>query len=257
MKIAVVTGASSGMGRDFAIELDKKYQFDEIWLIARREDKLKELRKELKAKSRALAYDLTDDNSFVEYEKLLKENNAEVSYLVNASGYGKFGDSDEVSLSEQLGMIDLNIKALVKMTYITKPFMAEGSKILQLGSASTYNPLQHFSIYCSTKAFVKFYSRSIAREYKKDKITVTCVCPGWVKTEFFNRAEINEKSKNTFAKPAVDSISVVKKAIIDAEKGKDVSMYGLYNNFHHLLSKILPHSIMMRMWENKYKRSKK
>ncbi len=257
MKIAVITGASSGMGRDFAKELDKKYNFDEIWLIARRVDKLKSLQSELYSKSRVLSFDLTDDKSFSEYENLLKSENAEVTYLVNASGYGKFGDSDDISLEEQMGMIDLNVKALVKMTYLTKPFMPKDSKIIQLGSASTYHPLQHFSIYCSTKTFVKFYSRAIAREYKKDKITVTCVCPGWVRTEFFNRAEITADSKNTIAKPAAESIDVVRKAIKDAEKGKDVSMYGVYNNFHCFLSKVFPHSLMMTVWERKYKRAQK
>lgn len=248
MNIAVITGASSGIGKEFALQLDKKYNYDEMWLIARRTDKLNELAKELKNKARVISMDLTNDTAFEEYKNLLETEKPTISLLLNASGYGKFGNISDVSLDEQMGMIDLNVKSLVKMTHISKDFMQRGSKIIQIGSASTYNPLPHFAIYSSTKVFVKYYSRAIARELKPLGITVTCVCPGWVKTDFFDRANISTNPQNTLAKPAVEAKDVVKKAIKDSEKGRDVSYYGLYNNFHHTLAKFMPASFMMSVW---------
>lgn len=255
MNIAVITGASSGIGKEFALQLDKKYNFDEMWLIARRTDKLNELAKELKNKARIISLDLTNDTAFEEYKNLLESEKPTVSLLVNASGYGKFGNIKDIPLGEQMGMIDLNVKALVKMTDISKDYMQNGSKIIQIGSASTYNPLPHFAIYSSTKVFVKYYSRAISRELKPYGITVTCVCPGWVKTDFFDRANISTNPENTLAKPAVLAKDVVKKAIKDTEKGKDVSYYGLYNNFHHILAKIMPAAFMMKLWQGMVKKS--
>ena len=256
MKIAVITGASSGIGMEFALQLDNKYTYDEIWLIARRTEKLNELANVLKNKARVIPLDLTNELSFDQYKNLLGSEKPNISVLVNASGYGKFGDIMDIPLDEQMGMIDLNVKSLVKMTDISKDYMQKGGKIIQIGSASTYNPLPHFAIYSSTKVFVKYYSRAIARELKPCGITVTCVCPGWVKTDFFDRANISTNPENTLAKPAVLAKDVVKKAIRDTEKGKDVSYYGAYNNFHHLLAKLMPASFMMKVWMGMVKKSR-
>lgn len=256
MNIAVITGASSGIGKEFALQLDKKYNFDEMWLIARREDKLSEVAELLSCKARVIPLDLTSDDAINKYKELLEAEKPNVTYLLNASGYGKFGDITDIPLDEQVGMINLNVMALVKITQITKDYMKNGSKIIQIGSASTYNPLPHFAIYSSTKVFVKYYSRAIARELKALGITVTCVCPGWVKTDFFDRANIDTKPETTLAKPAVEAKDVVKKAIKDAENGKDVSYYGWYNNFHHALAKLMPASFMMKIWQSMVKKAK-
>ncbi len=253
MKIAVITGASSGIGREFALQLDCRAELDEIWLIARSQARLEDTAALIKTKTRTVSLDLSDSTSFDKYEQLLNEAGAEVSVLVNAAGYGKIGDFCSSPLSEQLGMIELNVTALVKMTYITEKHMSSGATVIQLGSESTYNPLQHFAIYAASKSFVKFYSRAIARELKEKGITVTCVCPGWVRTAFFERANIDTASKKTFAKPSVTADKVVARALRDAEKGKDVSMYGAYNRFHCFISKLLPHSLVMNMWESKYR----
>ncbi len=256
MNIAIITGASSGIGKEFVLQLDKKEKYDEIWLIARRADKLKEVAEGLSAKARVISLDLTEEKTFTEYESLLKSEKPNVTMLVNASGYGAFGGIESVSLEEQMGIIDLNVKALVKMTHITKDYMKEGSKIIQIGSASTYHPLPYFAVYSASKSFVKFYSRAIARELKPKGITVTCVCPGWVRTDFFSRANISTDPKTTLAKPSVAACDVVAKAIKDAYKSRDVSYYGCYNNFHHILAKFLPASIMMSVWGNMVKKAR-
>lgn len=248
MSVAIITGASSGLGMDFAKAIAKKPEVDSLWLIARRTERLEALQKELQKPCKILPLDLSKAASLEEYQKLLQSENPEVSYLVNAAGFGKFGSYHSVPVETAFNMIDLNVKALVFFSQNTLPFMKENGRIIQMGSASTYNPLPYLNVYAATKSFVKVYSRALHRELKPRKITVTTVCPGWVQTEFFSRADIDTNSKKSFAKPMVSSVEVVKKAVRDADRGKDISMYGLFNKTHHFLAKILPHRLIMRLW---------
>lgn len=254
MKIAIVTGASSGMGAEFARQLDARRDVDEIWLIARREDRLRDLGAWIRHTTRIIPMDLTNDSALSDFLALLAEEKPSVAWLVNAAGYGIFGLHTEQPLDTQIGMVDLNITALVKLTYGIKPYLAKGAKVIQLGSASTYHPVPYLSVYAATKNFVKSYSRAIAREWKAEGITVTCVCPGWVRTEFFDRAGIDANSKDTLAKPSVAASDVVKKAIRDADRGKDLSLYGWYNRLHHAVSSVLPPRAMISIWMNLVKK---
>ena len=129
MKIAVITGASSGMGREFVLQLDREENFDELWLIARRREVLEEIGKETRAKVRAISLDLTKKESIEEYRTLLEAEKPEISVLVNASGYGKFGKFEDMELDDLMGMIDLNDKALVAVTYVSLPYLKNGSRM--------------------------------------------------------------------------------------------------------------------------------
>ena len=172
MNIGVITGASSGMGRCFAKELDKK-GLDELWLIARREGRLLELKDELKTPVRIMPLDLLKKESFDEYSKQLFLDKPEVSYLVNCAGFGKMGSVAEVGIDATCDMIDLNAKALAVITQLTVPFMGKGSHIIELCSSSAFYPLPFFDCYASTKAFVQHYSYALALELKPKKISVT------------------------------------------------------------------------------------
>lgn len=249
MSVAIITGASSGLGREFAIQLKESYSVEEFWLIARRKERLEELSNVLGCKCKLINLDLSKSEDLSEYKRILKEENKNIKYIVNAAGYGRYGDYSVVDTELAFNMIDLNIKALLFITQETLPYMKKGSHIIQLGSASTYHPLPNLNVYAASKSFVKHYSRALSRELKDRVITVTTVCPGWVKTEFFQRADINENGPASFTKPMVSASKVVKKALKDAQKCKDVSMYHWYNNLHHALAKILPHSLMMYMWK--------
>ena len=129
MRIAVITGASSGMGRDFVRQLSEKEKFDEIWVIARRRERLEELQQEIKTPLRPISLDLTKEESIEAYAKLLEEEKPEVAVLVNGSGYGAFEAFENVELSQYYGMVDLNVKAMMGMTYRTLPYMKEGGEI--------------------------------------------------------------------------------------------------------------------------------
>lgn len=257
MKIAVITGASSGIGREFALQIDKAEKLDEIWLIARREDKLKVLSEELSAKTIILAYDLLESDSFEKYKNKLESDKPDVRFLVNASGFGNMGDWSEIDNEDQMRMIDLNVKALVTMTNYTIPYMSKDSMILQMGSASVFNPLPYFNIYASTKSFVRHYSRALHEELKPCGIHVTVVCPGWVRTEFFGHT--NDSSVRYSPKkysPMTEPQDVVKRAIIHARRNKALSIYGWFTKTQHVLGKILPHSIIMKMWKGMLKEKK-
>lgn len=248
MSVAIITGASSGIGKEFALQMKNISDITEFWLIARREDKLNELANELQKNCKILPLDLSTKKGLTEYLNILKNNMPKVKYLVNAAGYGKYGDFNVVDTKTAFNMIDLNIKALLFVTQETIPYIENGGYIIQIGSASTYNPLPNLNVYASTKVFVKHYSRALNIELKDKNISVTTVCPGWVKTDFFTRADIDAYSNKSFAKPMVKASDVVKKALKDAKKRKDISMYALFNNTHHLLAKLLPHKFLISMW---------
>ena len=136
MSIAIVTGASSGMGREFVLQLSEYVKVDEIWVIARRQAALESLREEVSVPIRPVILDLGQSASFDAYANLLEEEKPDVKLLVNAAGFGKFGDFQRISPEDDCKMIDLNCKALVMMTRLTLPYMHAGSHILQLDSLS-------------------------------------------------------------------------------------------------------------------------
>lgn len=251
MKIAVITGASSGMGRYFAKELDKK-NLDELWLIARREGRLKELSEELETPVRVMPLDLLESSSFEEYGKLLYLEKPVVSYLVNCAGFGKMGSVSEVGIDATCDMIDLNVKALAVMTQMTVPFMEKGSRIIELCSSSAFFPLPFFNCYASTKAFVQHYSYALSLELKPKKITVTQVSPGWVSTEFFDHTD-EEKTLHAPKKykPLYSPKDVVKRAVEDADRGRKFSVYGSFVKFHRFAGRFFPRWFMNAQWKSR------
>ena len=254
MRIAIVTGASSGMGREFVKQVSKKEKFDEIWVIARRKEALESLKKDVKAKIRPITLDLQNPESFDTYKKLLTEEKPEVALLANIAGYGKFGKYDEISLDDCLGMIDLNCKALVAMSQLTIPYMKRGSKILQLDSLSAFQPVPYLNVYGSSKSFVLSYSRALNRELKTKGIRVMSVNPGWVKTEFFDHATKSSNDAITYFNVMYDAKDVIKTAIRDLyHTKKDVSIHGFQIKAQVLLVKLLPHKIVMEIWMRQQK----
>lgn len=247
-KIAVVTGANSGLGKEFVKLLDKENDIQEIWAIARNEDRLSELKQEFGTKVRTFSMDLSDRKSYVELEKMLKENPASVKYLINNAGFAKFCSYDDISMEESLNMIDLNINAVVAIGLICLPYMEKESHIINIASQASFFPLPYQNVYSSTKAFVRNYTRALNVELKEKNISATAVCPGWMDTGLFSRGVIGAKKGTKDFSGMVQPSVVAEKALKDAKKGKDMSVYGLYVKSTHLLSKILPQKIMMKVW---------
>ena len=257
MNIAIVTGASSGMGREFVLQLSSYVSVDEIWVIARREEALRSLSAEVSTPIRPIALDLCDSGSFTQMEALLAQEKPNIKLLVNAAGFGKFGSWDKVSAVDDCRMIDLNCKALVMMTRLAVPYMAPGSHILELDSLSAFQPVPYITTYGATKAFVLSYSRAMARELQPKGIRVMAMNPGWVKTEFFNHALTSNSGEVQYYNHLYEAKDVVATGLKDLYKSKkDFSVHGLPIQLQVLGVKFLPHKLVMKIWMNQQKTAK-
>ena len=256
MKIAIVTGASSGMGREFVMQLSRYVQVDEIWAIARNENALQTL--ETTVPVRPIALDLCENASFAQFAQLLETEKPDVKLLVNAAGFGKFGAYHKVTLEDEGRMIDLNCKALVWMTRLCIPYMAPGSHILQLASNSSWQPVPYITTYGATKAMVLSYSRAMNRELKSKGIRVMSMNPGWVKTAFFDRAcQTNDGGEVQYYDRLYEAADVVATGLKDLYKTKkDYSIHGLPVRMQVRLVKLLPHSMVMDTWLKQQKKAK-
>lgn len=246
MKIAVITGASSGMGRDFVYAIDKEFELDEIWVIARREERLMELQDGCKAKIRPLVLDLLDEANYEVYKDLLEAEKPEVKVLVNGAGFGLFGTFIEMDLKTQLDSVKLNSCALTAMCHMTIPYMKKGSKIINLASNSSWQPVPYINVYGSSKAYVLNFSRALGVEIKKLGIHVMAVAPGWIQTEFFEHAVHDDTIK--YYDRIYTSKEVIDKAMKDLAKNKKVSILGFPVRMQVLGVKLLPTDLIMKIW---------
>ncbi len=246
MRIAVVTGASSGLGREMVLQIGDRYEkIEEIWVIARREQRLRELQGRVPVPLRILPLDLTRQEDLSVLKDRLEEMQPEVKILVNASGYGKIGPVGTVTMGEETGMVALNCQALCAVTHLVLPYMGRNSRIIQFASAAAFLPQPEFAVYAATKAFVLSYSRALHEELKNREICVTAVCPGPVKTEFFDIAEMTGKIPFYKRLAMADPKKVAETAMRDSAMGKTVSVYGPLMKAFRLLAKVIPHSLLL------------
>ncbi len=249
MSIAIITGASSGIGAEFA----KGYadRVDELWLVARRKDKMIELGDNLGVKYRVITADLSTKDGIEAIRTALETEKPKVKYLVNAAGFGDFGAFDEIEESKVEMMIDLNVKSVVLITHMVIPYMERGGRIIQLGSGSCFAPLPYFNTYSSGKVFVLHYTKSLNFEIKKYGLRATCFCPGWVHTEFLGKATAKPgitRPKESAMKPMLNCSDVVKCCIKASDKGRVMYVTNWYTKLQHLLFKIIPDPILTHLW---------
>ena len=258
MKIAIVTGASSGMGREFVRQLSAYVQVDEIWAIARRQDALEALKAEAPVPVRPVVLDLLESESFDKVRAMLEAEQPDIRLLVNAAGFGQFGAYHKTSIEEDCRMIDLNCKALLVMTRLCIPYMQPGSHILELDSLSAFQPVPYITTYGATKAFVLSYSRAMNRELKEKGIRVMAMNPGWVKTEFFRHAfQSNSDSEVQYFDRLYEAADVVKTGLHDLYRTKkDCSIHGFPVKMQVFLVKLVPHRFVMDIWLNQQKKAK-
>jgi len=258
MQIAIVTGASSGMGREFVLQLGAYVKVEEIWVIARRREALEALQSQVKTPLRVICLDLCLNESFETLRLLLEQEKPDVKLLVNAAGFGKFGSHHRIPLDQELKMIDLNSRALVAVTRLVLPYMNPGSHILQLDSLSAFQPVPYLATYAATKSFVLSYSRAMSRELKPRGIRMMAMNPGWVKTEFFNHAtQTNEENEIQYFNYLYEADAVVATGLRDLyQSRKDYSVHGLPIKAQVKLVKCLPHSLVMTIWQRQQKHPK-
>ena len=246
-QIALVTGASSGMGRCFVQQIVEQYPYlHEIWVIARRREALERLWEELpETEIQVLALDLSDKSSFSVLSERLKRERPCVRLLVNAAGLGHNGPVESQALDGICDTIDVNCRALMAVTRLCLPYLKPGSRVIQLASGSAFLPQPGFAVYAASKACVLSFCRSLREELRPKGIAVTAVCPGPVRTEFFQAGGISlSPIKRLFL---AESQRVVRKALADAAKGKAVSVYGFSIKLVRIAAKLLPQGALVRL----------
>ena len=248
MNVAIITGASSGLGKEFVRLLVNDNSLDKIFVLARNDEKLNNLKSEFGDKIQPYSIDLSNVENIKNFGKYLESQNVNLKILVNNAGFAKFCSYGDISIEESVNMIDLNVSGVVAMGLVCIPFMEKGSHIINIASQAAFQPVPYQNIYSATKSFVKNYSQALNIELKEKGITVTAVCPGWIKTDLFNRACINAKKGTTKFAFMVEPDVVAKKALKDAYNGKDISVYGFYVNMCRIMAKILPEKLIMKIW---------
>ena len=246
MKIAVITGASAGIGREFVRAVDREERFDEIWVIARRLERLEALAAECRNPIRPVVLDLADLKNVEEYRALLEREQPEIGLLINAAGCGVFGPFAEKDLKKQLDSAALNSLALTAMCHVSLPYMREGARIVNMGSNSAWQPVPYQTVYGASKSYVLNFSRALGRELKPRGIEVMCVCPGWIKTEFQQVAHHDDYIRYVDRWYGPEEVAV--QALKDLKKGKIVSILGRPVRRQVRLVKFLPVSLVMDIW---------
>ncbi|HWN67339.1 MAG TPA: SDR family oxidoreductase [Haliangium sp.] len=253
---ALITGASAGLGRDFA----RLFAADghDVVLVARRRDKLEELAAELERdagagtiKAHVLPADLTDPGAPVHIHDHLQASGIEVEHLVNNAGFGSTGRFAELDAERELDMVTVNIRALTHLTRLFLPAMiARGhGRILNIGSTAGFQPGPFMATYYATKAYVNHFSEALAHELADTGVTVTVSCPGATATEFAAIAG-NDKSQ-LFAASVATSEDVAREAYRAMMKGKRMIVHGAKNRFLMQSLRVAPrrlvHSITAKL----------
>ena len=248
MSIAIITGASSGLGAEYARQISEKNKVDEIWVIARRVERLEALKKELSVPVRIFQMDLVADGDMERFRETLAEEKPDVAYLIHAAGFGKIGTYQQIDRKVSMGMVRLNCEAAVDITESVIPYMRRKSRIIEIASTSAFQPFQGLNVYAASKAFLLRYSRALGVELLGTGITVTAVCPYWIKdTEFIPVAgETKSTAIHHFAF-ASKKKNVVAVSLFFAEKGFPVCTPGIVSSIHRVMT-VLPDSVLQLIW---------
>ena len=243
-KIAIVTGASGGIGKEITKLLIQE-EIEEVWAIARNQEKLTALKDELGDKIITISKDLSQTEELISIGKILEEKKPVIAFLINNAGVARMGNYNDFTVKEIEDTIKINCNALTILCTLCIPYMKKESRILNISSASSFQPLPYLNLYAATKVFERAYSRALNVELKKKGISVTAVCPSWVDTDLLIK-EVNGKKVKFPGIVSAEKVAI--KALRDAKRGKDMSVCALYVKYLHILAKILPQKLIMNVW---------
>lgn len=247
MNIAIITGASSGLGVEYAKTIIDMYpDLDEIWLIARRKERLEAFAREhTKVKIRPVVLNLAQDSSYDELERILKQENPNIKLLVNNAGFERPGPFSTMDKSDILSMIDLNVKGFTMVNRVCLPYMNKGSIGIMTCSISSFCPVPNQAVYSSSKIYVRFLSMALHNELKKDGINILAMCPGNMDTEM-NPKGGNRQSDKVDKLPFLDMKKITKKSILLARKGYAIYTPGGFYKAYRFVTKVLPSAWMIK-----------
>ena len=248
--IAIVTGASSGIGKEFFLSLNEhKENLDEIWVVARSQEKLEALRALTTLPVRIFPIDLSQPDGVKSLEDAFQTEEIGIEYLICASGFGRFNATIDDEREVLENMVDLNCRSIVGLTRSAFPYMKKGGTVVLIASLAALQPIPYIATYGATKAFVLSYGRALNKELRALKgARCLCVCPYWTKTAFFDRAYAEKTIVKNYA-VMYEPTQIVQQTWKDLKKkNKDVSIYGTIANGQALLVKLLPHRLVMWIW---------
>ena len=247
MKIAVITGASAGLGREFLAALPDFFpEIEEYWLISRSREKLEAAAEGAARPTKIFPLDLTLDESYGRLRREYDMFRPEIALLINNSGCGFLGNVGEGELEHQTTMIDLNLKGLTAVTHLSLPYMKEGARIINVSSIASFCPNPRMTVYSATKAFVTAFNYGISEELKPRKIKATAVCPGPMDTDFIVAGGIKGKSKTFDTLPYCDPKKVARGTLKASRKGRTVYTPKGFYKFYRFIAKLLPAKLMMK-----------
>lgn len=254
-EIGIITGASSGLGKEFVKQIAQRNDLDEIWIIARRQNLLDEIAQNINSQKnfnvvRPIAMDISGKDAVNNFTNLLKEENNKlekvessicIKLFINNAGFGTYGPFVETSISKQMDMIELNCVSMTGLCYAVIPYLTKGSVVINTASLAAYMPLGNFSVYSATKAYALSFSIALRAELKHKGIKVCALCPGSVSTDFANIASNGARKE---VKGGVSPVKVVKQCIRRAYKGKAIAMYRLKWRITAFLSRFVGRNLV-------------
>jgi len=247
MKTAIITGASSGLGKEFVELLDTYYpEVECVWLIARRVDRLQELSDKIRATAVCYPFDLTRDEDIGVLTRTLSTEKPEVQLLINCAGCGYLGDVQDTEPEKLARMTDLNIRALTLVTNAVLPYMAEGGHIVNVSSIASFCPNPRMTVYSSTKAYVSSFSLGLREELRDRKIAVTAVCPGPMATEFLDVGGITGNSQMFKMLPYSDPKMVAEGSLKAVKADQAFHTPKALFKVYRVLAKLIPHALLVK-----------
>ena len=239
--IALITGATGDIGEEFVKGVIG--EVDKIWAVGRSEEKLNGLKEKFGDKIVPVRTDLSDREDILRLCSGIEEEKPQIRYLINNAGTGKMAPVPEFSYSEIEGLLEINMVAATLLCRASVPYMEKGGYILNICSASAFQPNPYIALYSASKSYLLSFTRSLNVELSD--VNCIAVCPGWVDTKMLSKMHDGKKVEYP---GIVTAKKVVDDAIRDVKKGKDVSVCSPYYRFMRFYSKVMPHSIVMKQW---------
>ena len=247
MNIAIITGASAGLGQAFFGSIVRRYpDLEQIWLIARREERLKAMAQDCPIPTVAVPLDLTKEESYAALTEKLAHERPTVKIFINNAGMGTLGYIAESDFSTQTRMVDLNCRGLTAVATAVVPYMPRGAFMVNVASIAAFSPNARLGVYAATKAYVLNFSRVLRLELREKGINVLAVCPGPMRTEFLDVAGITGQSATFERLPYCDPARVADTAVRKAAAGRAVYTPRLFFKFYRLVAKLLPQGLVMQ-----------
>lgn len=246
MNIAIVTGASSGLGAEFSRAVAERHsELDEIWLIARRRERMEQLITALPYPHfRILPLDLGSDEAYRALESILQSETPNIRILINNAGYEKSGTFAEMAQSDIYTMLSVNVKGLTMVQRVCMPYMHNGSCCVLTCSVSSFTPVPHQAVYSATKKYVYFFGKALRDELREQGINVLLLCPGNMDTEMNPKGQ-GRQSRQINRLPFLDLKKLTRASLARAESGKAVYTPGAFYKGYRIVSKVFPSALML------------